>query len=414
MVYGGRTYGEGIYGVPATYMPDGVTILPIPEWEYSIGDRLYGDRSTTYRWEVLVHIDGSDHLIGVLDGVVDSSASLTWSLYAAVKGAGTLQVNDLDEAAPGMLRIGELHLESVRLRPVCIIEGLDEIPLSVFLVSAAVEHWTETGRVWDIELLDRCTVPDQDLIEESYQVPAGTSILGAVQTVLAAAGEHIDVDESETATTAASMVWEAGTSKLKICNDLLAAAGYSALWVDGYGLLRATRYQVPADRSITYEVLGLPRELIDGEQSIYEPTWSRDRDSYSVPNKVIAVQAAGGEDEEALTGTWTNEDPDSPYSFQARGRWITHVLDGVECPDGTPEEIEAFLEQKARASLIAASAVQAEVTVRHLPIPIRVSEVLRFAHTQAGIDAPHVVTRIELEAHPLGLMRSQLQEVLSL
>lgn len=387
-------------------------IVPVPQ--LTVEEVLYGDRVTDYRWEILEHADGVDHLVGVLDGVIDTSASLTWNLYDAVKGGGQLRVADLDHAQSGMLRIGELPLESVRLRPVCVIEGLPEIPLSVFLVSAGVEQWSKTGRVWALELLDRCTVPDQDLTEESFAVPAGTRILAAVRDVLASAGEHIDVDGSDTRTVAAAMVWPAGTSKLTIVNDLLAAGGYTALWVDGVGAFQATPYVVPAERSVMYEVLGKPRELVDGESSIYEQEWQRDRDAYQVPNKVIAVQGATGDDAEAIVGVWTNEDPSSPFSFQARGRWIVHVLDNVDVPDGNSAQIEAFLERKARQSLIAASAVQAQVEISHLPVPLRVSEVVRFASTPAGVDARHVATRIDLDAHPLGLMRTQLQEVIDL
>lgn len=387
-------------------------IVPVPE--VTTESALYGDRTTTYRWEVLAHADGVDHLVGILDGVVDGAPALTWSLYSAVKGGGQLRVADLAEAKPGMLRVADISLESARLRPVCVIDGLPEIPLSVFLISSAVEDWSATGRVWALELLDRCTVPDQDKTEESYALPAGTLILPAVRDVLASAGEHINIDASVTAALAAAMVWPAGTSKLQIANDLLEAAGYSALWVDGVGAFQATPYVVPANRSTVYEVLGTPRELVDGEQAIYDPGWSRDRDAYEVPNKVIAIQSATGDDPDALTGVWTNEDPASPFSYPSRGRWITSVLEGVDVPDGTSAEITAFLEAKARQTLIAASSVQAKVQLRHLPVPIRVSDVLRFASVPAGVDARHVVTRIELEAHPLGMMRTDLQEVVDL
>lgn len=386
----------------------------IPIVTPTAADILYGDRTTTYRWEVLSHADGTDHLVGVLDGVIGSSASLAWSLYAAVKGGGKVRVADLAKAREGQMRIGELDLESVRLRPVCVIAGLPEIPLSVFLITSAVEEWSATGRVWALELLDRCTVPDQDKTEESYAVAAGTVILEAVADVLASAGEHFDVDASVSTALAAPMVWPAGTSKLTIVNEMLDAAAYSALWVDGAGIFQATPYVVPANRSVLYEVLRMPRMLVDGEQSIYEPEWQRDRDAYSVPNKVVAVQSATGEDAEALIGVWTNEDPASPFSYPVRGRWITTVLDNVDVPEGTEESIIAFLEAKARQTLIAASSVQAQVQVRHLPVPLRVSDVLRFASTPAGVDARHVVTRIELEAHDLGLMRTDLQEVVNL
>jgi hypothetical protein len=396
--------------------PGGDPIVPVRE--LTTQDVLYGNRITQYRWEVLAHVDGVDKLVGVLDGVSDGS--LFWVQNAAVKGAGKLQVVDLELPKPGMMSVAELDLESVRLRPVMTVmaeEGdntLPEIPWGTFLVSAASEQWDETGRLWMFELLDKCTVPAQDKTDETYSVAAGTSILQEVQAILESCGETIDIDDSSVVATRSGMVWEAGTSKLTIINELLDVAGYSALWMDGWGNFQATPRVLPADRSLTYELLGFPRELRDGARSIYRPAWSRNRDSFEVPNKVVAVQAANGDDEVALVGSWTNEDPDSPYSFQARGRWLTHTISDVECPDVSETEIVWFLEDRARAVLIQMSAVQAQVKATHLPIPIRVSDVLRFSHTQAGVDARHVVTRIDLDTSPLGLMRTTLQEVISL
>lgn len=387
-----------------------VDIIPIKSLTTS--EVLYGDRVTAYRWEVLEHSNGIDQLVGILDGVSDGT--LSWTQNAAVKGSGKAQVIDLEAAEPGRLRIGQLKLESVRLRPVCVIAGLPENPLGVFLVSNATEEWEDTGRVWNLELLDRCTVPSQDVVDQSYAVPAGALILQTVKAILASCNEFIAVNESSTLATSGGMVWEAGTSKLKIINDLLDAAGYNSLWMDGTGNLMATPRVLPADRSIQYEMLGVPRELRDGQQSIYEPRWTRDRDSFDVPNKVIAVEAAGGEDTAALVGQWTNEDPASPYSYVARGRWIPHVLDSVEVPEGDDASKIAFLQARARATLIQMSAVQATVKVTHLPIPVRVSDVLRFSHTKAGVDARHVITRLQLETGPTGLMSSTLQEVISL
>ena len=159
---------------------------------------------------------------------------------------------------------------------------------------------------------------------------------------------------------------------------------------------------------------------MDGEQSIYSQEWSRDKDLFDVPNKVIAVQSGTG-DVPALVGVWTNTDPSSPFAYTdppvagTRGkRWVTKVLDGVETPAGSDAVVVAFLEATAQRSLIASSAVQAAVSVKHLPVPIRVSDVMRFANVPAGIDARHVVTSIRLDANPLGLMETSLEEVLDL
>lgn len=394
-----------------------VTIPPgiVPVKTLTTGEILYGDRETSYRWEVLTHASGIDTLAGYLDGVIEESASLSWSLYQAVKGRGSLKVADLATAETGFLRIASISLPSARIRPVLIVEGLPEIPLGVYLFSAAPEDWEDSGRVYGLELLDKTTVLDQDCVEVSYTVDAATPILSAVATVVASAGESITVDAGVTATLAAPMVWPAGTSKLQIVNDLLAALNYMALWVDGVGNYRATPYVIPSARGITYEMLdGLPRELVDGEDSIYEDAWSRDRDFFDVPNKVITIQSGSGS-VEPRTGVATNTEPTSPFSYANRGnRWIVKVIDGVDVPAGTNGEIDAALNAKARASLIATSAVQAEVSIKHLPIPVRVGDVTRFANVPAGIDTRHIFTSIDLEAHPLGMMSSKLQEVTTL
>jgi hypothetical protein len=386
----------------------------IPVLNLATKDILYGDRVTSYRWEVLKHstATGLDTLVGTLDGVSDGQ--LTFTQNASVKGGGKIQVADLAVAQPGMLRVADVALESVRLRPVCAIQGLPENPLGVFLVSAGVEQWDTTGRVWGLELLDRCTVPAQDAVDSSYAVAAGTLILNQVKTILASSNEYLAVDTSNTLATQSNMVWEAGTSKLKIINDLLDVANYNALWVDGYGNFQTTPRVLPANRSINYELLGFPKELIDGELSIYRPDWTRDRDSYDVPNKVIAIQSAGGNDAPALVGTYTNTDPTSPYSTVTRGRTIPHVLDSVDCPAGTDPQTIAFLQSRAQTTLIQMSATQATVKVTNLPIPVRVSDVIRFANVPAGVDDRHVITRIQLDTTSLGLMQLTLQEVISL
>lgn len=385
----------------------------VPLRSLTTGEVLYGDRVTSYRWEVLAHSGGTDSLVGYLDGVVDGSASLSWTLNTAVKGAGNLKVADLDKAQPGFLRISDVALSSARLRPVLVIEGLPEIPLGVYLVSAAPEEWTAAGRVYSIELLDRASVLDQDELDASYTVSTATPILSAVASVIAAGGESIVVDATVTSTLTSPLTWPVGTTRLQIVNDLLSALNYNSLWVDGVGNFRATPYVVPAKRSIRYELLNMDRELVDGEESIYQPEWNRDIDMFDVPNKVIAVQTGTGS-AEPLVGTWTNTDPASPFSYPSRGRWISKTISGVETPAGTNPEVIAFLQARARQSLIAYSAVQGEVQVKHLPIPIRVSDVLRFASTPAGIDARHTVTSVKLAASPLGLMETKLQEVIDL
>jgi hypothetical protein len=393
-------------------LPAGMVPLRNPSTE----DILYGDRETTYRYEVLTHSTstGLDSLAGTLDGV--TKASLQWAANAAVKGSGTVSVLDLETAKPGMLRISDLDLVTARIRPVLTVTGLPEIPLGVYVITAAPEDWSDTGHVYNLEVHDKSTVLDQEQIDATFTADTSTPVLQIVQAAIASSGEHIDVDLSDTRTLSAPLVWapgDQGSSILGIVNTLLDALSYNSLTVSGAGDFQATPYVRPAVRSIRYDILNLDRELVDGEQSIYLPDWSTDRDSYGVPNEVITVAEAGA-DAAPLTGRATNEDPASPYSYQARGRWITSTITGVDVPDGTTAAQTAFLNDKARQSLIASSSPQASRQVKHLPLPLAVLDVLRFASTPAGIDARHTVQSLQLECTPTGLMTSTLQEVVDL
>jgi hypothetical protein len=386
-------------------------IIPTPQ---ATIDVLYQSRITSWRYEVLAHdtTTGDDTLAGFLDGV--TAARIRSSLYTGVKMSATMTVTDLDSAEAGKLAAKDVDHITARIRPVLRIEGLPEMPFGVYVITAAPEDWSAVGRTYRLELHEKSIVLDQDKIDQTFTAGTADPVLAIVQDVVESAGETIAVDGSVTLTLSKPLVWEAGTPKLQIVNDLLDAINYNALWTDASGEFQATPYETPANRSIKYEVLaGIDRELVDGDTSIYLEDWSRDLDSYNVPNKVVAVSSGSGSTE-ALVGVATNEDPSSPYSQPSRGRWITRTETGVEVPDGDEAAQLAFLEARALRSLIAASSVQAAVTLTHLPVPMRVSDVVRFASVPAGIDARHVVVGFELECAPAGLMRSEMQELVSL
>jgi len=403
-------------------LPSGV----LPVRDATTREVLYGARSTSFRFELLGHnpASGVESFAGLLDGVEPQGGLLEWVSGAGVKKSGSLTVTDLLVAGAGLTRIADVDLVRTRIRPVMVVEGLPEFPLSVYLVTASPESWSGTGRTFQVELHDKCTVLEQDAVEVTFTASASVSVLSVVQDLVVSAGERISVDGADVRTLTTPLVWEAGTSKLRIVNDLLAALNYNSLWVDGLGSFRATPYVRPADRVTRYTMLNdesgeqLQRELVDGAESIYSPDWSRDVDLYSIPNKVIAV-AQGSGDEAPLSASVSNTDPVSPFSIAARGRTVVQIVSGVETPDfsGLADPAAAtlaFLTDKARQVLVSASFVQAGVSVKCLPIPLELMDAVVFAHSPAGIDARHTVRRATVPLRFDGVMSLELAEVVEL
>lgn len=365
-------------------------VITVPVRSLTADETLTGNRSSDVRIDLLTRTEAPK---GVLDGYdVDHPGSLNWIANASVKGGGQIPVVDTGQ---------DVDWLNDRFRPVLVIDGVGEFPLGVFLASEKPETGGDTARSWTVGLLDKTTIPDQDAVESTYSLDAGTVITDAVVDLIASTGETNMAITPSSATLSGALVWEAGTTKLQIINDLLDAANYFSLYCDGSGQFRAEPYVRPAARPILWEFL-------DGDKSIYDPNYTRDVDLFSIPNKVIVVGVGDGT-APALTSTATNEDPFSPYSYPSRGRWITRTYTGVEIAD------QATLDEYAQRRLIEATTPTANVTVAHAYVPgLTINNAVRLRRVPAGIDARHVLSRTEIVLDGTSLVRSTLTEVVDL
>lgn len=260
------------------------------------------------RWSFEV-LDSEDRPLGALDGVTGGSAELV--AQAVLGGSGNLELD----------RRQDIDWMSHRVRAT-FHDGDDSWPVGTYLLSSPTERHNGFVVTYDVGLLTKMNVIAEDTVEDRYSVPAGTVVVPLVVALIESTGEtRIAATDSDSALSA-GLTWEAGTSKLTVINDLLQAAGYWSLWCDGSGLFRVEPYTNPADRPVAFE-------FAHGEASIHFPDWEREQDHTSVPNRFIAI-GQGDEEEPPLVGVATNEDPDSPYSYQSRGRWITATEEGVE------------------------------------------------------------------------------------
>lgn len=362
-------------------------------------DVLSGSRVTAYRFDLL---DQDENLLGYLQNVLPGG-EVSFDSYSSIKGSGRISVTDLGD--------DEIDWLNVRIRPTVLISRVGgastviEVPVGVYLCSAPTEKWTATGRAWDIELHDKLSILDQDIATgvvngvAAYTAAAGANIITLVKTLIGETGEAYPAILPDTSTLPNSLVWEVGTTRLKIINDLLDAGNYFSLWCDGQGQYQATPYVDPSNRPVLYESI---HPFSSGPDSLMDPAWQRDRDIYSVPNRYVCIGQGSGTDE-ALVSEATNTNPLSPYSYARRGRWITTVETGVEAAT------QAALDAIAARRLAAATSVTTSITVQHAFLPdMLINTVVRFTNPSALLNIICTVRTTTIPFSPTALCSSKL------
>lgn len=283
-------------------------------------------------------LDAEDRPLHALDGVTGGSAEIV--AQNPLGGSGTLELNHRHDIDWMSHRVQAIYSD-----------GVDAWPAGTYLLSSPAENHTDFGVTFTVGLLTKMNVIQEDTVEDRFSVPAGTSIIPTVVALIHSTGETRIAVTATGAVLTSALTWEAGESKLRIINDLLQAAGFWALWCDGSGLFRVEPYVSPELRPVSFE-------FEHGARSLYFPDWGKEQDHTSVPNKFVAV-GQGDEETLPLVGVATNEDPTSPYSYQARGRWITATEDGVE------GETQAIFDAYAARKLRELMAPVARLTVSH-------------------------------------------------
>lgn len=359
------------------------------------GDPYAGSRRESWRWDVLSLTDSP---VGSLDGVTEGR--LEFSIFNTIRSGGSLTWAGDPLAIPDW--------NNLRVQPYYTATFPDgssvSWPLGVFLPAAPTVEHDDDGATVSVELYDKLLILDQDVVEQTYRVAVGAVVTAVVKTVIGEASAFavpaaplVAVTDS-TETLAKAMVWEAGTSRLQIVNDLLDAINYFALWCDGQGAYRAEPYVAPTDRTID-------REFLDDSESIYAPAFSHERDVFTTPNKVILVGQSDG-DTPALTSTATNEDG-GPLSFAVRGRWIAHVETGVEATS------QAILDGIAKRRLAELQQTASVLEISHAPVPLDLNDAVTFRREPAGLDLRAVVQSMSIDTQPGSLVKTRLREVTS-
>ena len=264
-----------------------------------------------YLYELL---DSHDHVLRTLDGV-QSGGVIDSSIHADIRTTASLRVRLTQE----------IDWLTHRVRVSYLLGGAT-IPLLTGLPAVKDESTDHlAGTDLQLDLYDKTSILAEDSYGQAYAIPAGANLIDAAVAVIASTGQTSITIPASAATTATGITWPAATSKLRIVNDVLTAAGYFTVWCDGLGWYRAEPYAAPASRPIRFSFAGAAGDP-------YLPAFSRSYDQYRVPNRVRVVgKTSGGA--EAPFAEAIDERADNPFSYLVRGFWRTHTEVDVDASD---------------------------------------------------------------------------------
>lgn len=347
-------------------------------------EQLYGHRTPEYVFQLLdEHNNVVDRLLGVTGGSLQVNANTQLGV------SGLLRIMDVGQ------RVDWLR-QRVRILYDPGVPGVEPWAVATCMFASPVEHISGGRVTFEVALLSLLTFVSEDAVDAVFSIPAGTNYVDtAVQLLRGAGVSNVNVTASERVNKSA-MMWEAGTSKLKIVNELLSAAGYWGVKPDAWGAAVVAPWLAPAARAIVHD-------FREGADSLHAPQWRREFDLSKIPNQVI-VKTFGSQDVPAIVGVSRNENPDSPYSFQARGRWVTLVVDNLELAD------QQVADATAQRKLLEAMSPVSSLFVRHAVLPLTVNDVVRFRSDGRNLVA--TVQHMEFDLSFAGLVSAHWREVL--
>jgi len=306
-----------------------------------------------------------------LTGVVDGD--LRWQKNQAIKGRGTLNVQQNTDG----------QLLDVFIRPVLTIEGYGQFPYGLWVPRFPRRNFTRTTWSGPISLLSieslltltsaASVVNTTD--DVTVTIPQGTVVTEWIAAALAKAGLTRFAIQASPKTESAPQVYTQGETLLQVINTELKRIGYSSLYSDMEGTVRADPYVLPADRSESFSDLR-PFD-VDGNP-ILTSAFAITDDAPSVPNRVRAVGRPVGwlPGQSAVA---VNNDPNSPYSVANRG----YVVEKVYTDVNVLSKAEAYAYAQQQLVNLSKDGRKAEVEFLHLP-GLTLGKVVYFNVPRAG------------------------------
>lgn len=282
-------------------------------------------------------------------------------LYPAAGSASTIRMSDSSEIkmslqgvfSPQALDVDGQPIEpnwlTDEIQPALVIDGASS-PLGVYMPATVTPSETGGVEVLSIEAYDRCWRVRDTYSETPVFFAAGTRYLDAVQQLLTAAGIGLAIKTASTAVLAEDRQdWPAGTSYLKIVNQLLGEINYNPLWFDARGAAILEPASIPTAANIEHTLDA------SNVESLLLPQISRETDVFQAPN-VFLVICSNADKNGPLVARSENTNPQSPLSISRRGRRIMSVTRVNNIADQA--ELQAYADRIRNESMLTGETIR--------------------------------------------------------
>lgn len=273
-------------------------------------------------------------------------------------------------------------------------------PLGIFVLSTPTKEEINGMIYRDVEAYDGLIVLQENKISERVTAPVGQTYHSFILEMFEAAGVtkwNIEPSAKEITT---ALEWSIGTDYLKIINDLLAALNYTPLWTDENGFYISSLYRSPSEEStdITYKA---------DQFSVIYNGMSEELDLFNVPNSWIMV--LNDPEREPLVSHYQNDNPESPTSYQSRGRWIVDFREVTDIAD--QEALDAYTQRIA----FAASQVYGKVEFETAAMPIHgYSDIIDIENEALGISGTYSETDWTISLDTGARMKHKVRRVINI
>lgn len=347
-----------------------------------------GAREVSFRYEL---VNKDDLYLGELPRV---TGRLSFHSTAEIKRTASLSITTLKE----------IDLSNERIVPYFRLKmpgGFVEWPLGILLLSSpTIKEYTSSKVNQEIDAFDKCQILKEDGFTKRHTLLAGAVYTQEIARIIATAGIGKVKIAPSTATLAAAIDFELGTSKLEAVNGLLSAINYTSLYFDELGYATAKPYIEPQLRDVEYEY------RTDSLGVIHQGA-SQALDLFGAPN--VFIRTVSTPDRTELTSVYTNDNPSHPLSTVNRGRSIVDFQTVTDIAD------QATLDAYTRRQAINASQIYRETQFDTSLMPHHsLLDCLYLEHTNLGVQDVFIEQSWEMELKAGGSMRHTARKVVDL